>query len=414
MNRFGKESDYVVQYLDYLIRVNDDTNAQSVFERAVSTLPVEETKDIWSMYLDYQAAYGDLTALQELEARYLAAFPEETIANRLMEKYSFLDLATVADVDMGMVHREPVPSGEETWKTTSPEDKGPPPAGSSAVGMEPGPVLPTRYDSVGYGAGRETQGSRHASRRQLLASVHPERYPRPDLSQWVPFKAVEEIQRRGTQSSYLGESEEEFDGSGRLGSLKPPLHGAKDGSGPLSGVHSKPPPDYSADHVPSGIRRGRSHSPGPGSGHDVELDTPWDVVDAFLQLLPPASHFTQPVFPVEEIVDRLQQSALPDVDLAHRSSLAAALQVTLTPDRFPANRDTAGRAGPPPPTGYHDHHPGDYRGRDSGPRRGYHHPGSGRGGLPPPGSRFSRGSGPRGRGGPPRGHAGFRGRGGWR
>ncbi|RKP38248.1 hypothetical protein BJ085DRAFT_15370, partial [Dimargaris cristalligena] len=102
LKHFGSESDFIIQYLDHLIRINDNVNAQALFERAVSNLPVDQAKDIWDMYLNYQVNYGDIQATLSLETRYLAAYPEETLRNRLMERFSFLDLDTVAERDFGV------------------------------------------------------------------------------------------------------------------------------------------------------------------------------------------------------------------------------------------------------------------------------------------------------------------------
>ncbi|KAI9598686.1 hypothetical protein BDF19DRAFT_185386 [Syncephalis fuscata] len=69
------DPDYIREYLDYLIRTNDNNNARALFERTINTMPVERAQDVWRLFLDYTCDYGELTSAKEVEQRYLTAYP---------------------------------------------------------------------------------------------------------------------------------------------------------------------------------------------------------------------------------------------------------------------------------------------------------------------------------------------------
>jgi cleavage stimulation factor subunit 3 len=46
LKRFMQEPGYVLEYADFLCRLNDDRNVRALFERALSLLPPEESIEV--------------------------------------------------------------------------------------------------------------------------------------------------------------------------------------------------------------------------------------------------------------------------------------------------------------------------------------------------------------------------------
>ncbi|KAI8055765.1 hypothetical protein BDF22DRAFT_617985 [Syncephalis plumigaleata] len=70
------DPDYIREYLDYLIRTNDNNNARALFERTINMMPVDRAQDVWRLFLDYTCDYEELTNAKEVEKRYLTAYPQ--------------------------------------------------------------------------------------------------------------------------------------------------------------------------------------------------------------------------------------------------------------------------------------------------------------------------------------------------
>lgn len=52
---------------------NVDTRA--LFERALSQIPPERSRALWTKYIDYETQYGDLSNLYKIEKRLGEVFP---------------------------------------------------------------------------------------------------------------------------------------------------------------------------------------------------------------------------------------------------------------------------------------------------------------------------------------------------
>ena len=110
MARFGGEAEYVAEYLDFLIQLNDDQNTRALFERAVQSLDPESALCIWTQYLGFEAKFGDRGTLRELERRMRAAYPdtpETTDASFFYNRHSFGSLQP-KDSDMAVKAAEKI------------------------------------------------------------------------------------------------------------------------------------------------------------------------------------------------------------------------------------------------------------------------------------------------------------------
>ncbi|GJM93962.1 hypothetical protein PR202_ga10565 [Eleusine coracana subsp. coracana] len=66
LKRFMHEPGYILEYADFLCRLNDDRNVRALFERALSLLPPEESIEVWKRFVQFEQTYGDLSSMLKL------------------------------------------------------------------------------------------------------------------------------------------------------------------------------------------------------------------------------------------------------------------------------------------------------------------------------------------------------------
>ncbi|KAJ3351437.1 mRNA 3'-end-processing protein rna14 [Entophlyctis luteolus] len=76
-NETADVSEFVTQYLDFLIQMNDDNNARALFERALSILSPEQARGIWSRFFMNEVNNGDLANVLKLEKRMREVYTED-------------------------------------------------------------------------------------------------------------------------------------------------------------------------------------------------------------------------------------------------------------------------------------------------------------------------------------------------
>ncbi|EEB95103.1 hypothetical protein MPER_05983 [Moniliophthora perniciosa FA553] len=74
MKLFPKDHDYLLRYLEWLISVNDQNNAQSLFEASVNLLSPENARQLWDRWSRYNYHCGNLNMIQRLEQRMLMTY----------------------------------------------------------------------------------------------------------------------------------------------------------------------------------------------------------------------------------------------------------------------------------------------------------------------------------------------------
>ena len=72
---FGSEIDFVVHYLKFLWNLNEVQNTRAMFERVLSSMPPENIKMIWNLYLEFEYACGDANTVAHLERRRAEVYP---------------------------------------------------------------------------------------------------------------------------------------------------------------------------------------------------------------------------------------------------------------------------------------------------------------------------------------------------
>jgi cleavage stimulation factor subunit 3 len=90
LKKFPNEVEYVIRHLQFLLSINDDTSesrsllenrvslmidARALFERSALNIPAEKARPLWDAWARYEYMYGDLAAVNKLEARFAEVFP---------------------------------------------------------------------------------------------------------------------------------------------------------------------------------------------------------------------------------------------------------------------------------------------------------------------------------------------------
>ncbi|XP_039016553.1 LOW QUALITY PROTEIN: cleavage stimulation factor subunit 77-like [Hibiscus syriacus] len=115
MKHFMHEPLYILEYADFLSCLNDDRNIRALFERALSSLPQEESIEIWKRFTQFERTYGDLTSMLKVEQRRkeaLSGISEEggsaleTSLQDLISRYSFKDLWPCSSKELDHLSRQ--------------------------------------------------------------------------------------------------------------------------------------------------------------------------------------------------------------------------------------------------------------------------------------------------------------------
>lgn len=102
LKTFGSDEAFVVRYLDFLISMNDDSNARALFERVIGTFAPERARPIWERWAKYEYNFGDSVAIQKLESRLAETYPDEPATKRFIARSSYMDLDLVGPRDLGI------------------------------------------------------------------------------------------------------------------------------------------------------------------------------------------------------------------------------------------------------------------------------------------------------------------------
>ncbi|KAM7273744.1 hypothetical protein ACFE04_028408 [Oxalis oulophora] len=109
LKNFMHEPAYILEYADFLTRLNDDRNIRALFERALSSLPAEESVEVWKRFSQFEQTYGDLSSMLKVEQRKKEAlsqtgedgeFALEGSLQEVVSRYSFMDLWPCSSSDL--------------------------------------------------------------------------------------------------------------------------------------------------------------------------------------------------------------------------------------------------------------------------------------------------------------------------
>lgn len=115
LKRFMHEPGYILEYADFLCRLNDDRNVRALFERALSLLPPDESIEIWKRFAQFEQSYGDLSSMLKVEQRRKEALSRtsEDILSALentlydvVSRYSYMDLWPCSSKELDYLSRQ--------------------------------------------------------------------------------------------------------------------------------------------------------------------------------------------------------------------------------------------------------------------------------------------------------------------
>ncbi|KAL3702271.1 hypothetical protein R1sor_020293 [Riccia sorocarpa] len=117
LKKYSHEPAYVLEYADFLCRMNDDRNVRVLFERALKVLPPEESIEVWNRFMAFEQAYGDLQSMLKVEQRRREALSQngedeinalESALQQLIARYRFLDLWPCSSSDLDHLARQQI------------------------------------------------------------------------------------------------------------------------------------------------------------------------------------------------------------------------------------------------------------------------------------------------------------------
>lgn len=115
LKRFMHEPGYILEYADFLCRLNDDRNVRALFERALSLLPPEESVEVWKRFTQFEQTYGDLASILKVEQRRKEALSRtgeesspasDSTLYDVVSRYSFMDLWPCSSKDLNHLARQ--------------------------------------------------------------------------------------------------------------------------------------------------------------------------------------------------------------------------------------------------------------------------------------------------------------------
>ncbi|KAG8049035.1 hypothetical protein GUJ93_ZPchr0009g1111 [Zizania palustris] len=117
LKRFMHEPGYILEYADFLCRLNDDRNVRALFERALSLLPPEESIEVWKRFAQFEQTYGDLSSMLKVEQRRKEALSRtsedalsalENTLYDVVSRYSYMDLWPCSTKELDYLSRHEV------------------------------------------------------------------------------------------------------------------------------------------------------------------------------------------------------------------------------------------------------------------------------------------------------------------
>lgn len=115
LKKFMNEPGYILEYADFLCRLNDDRNVRALFERALSLLPPENSGEVWKQFVKFEQTYGDLASILKVELRRKEALfgtgeedssALESSLNDVVSRYNFMDLWPCSSKELDHLARQ--------------------------------------------------------------------------------------------------------------------------------------------------------------------------------------------------------------------------------------------------------------------------------------------------------------------
>jgi len=101
LQKFGEDEAFVTRYLEFLLTINDDSNARALLERIIGGFSPARARPIWDRWAEYEYAFGDLESIHKMESRLAETYPDEPPIKRFLDRNTYMDLDVISVRDMG-------------------------------------------------------------------------------------------------------------------------------------------------------------------------------------------------------------------------------------------------------------------------------------------------------------------------
>ncbi|KAJ2616072.1 mRNA 3'-end-processing protein rna14 [Coemansia sp. RSA 1365] len=183
---FSDSSEYIMEYMNYLISSGDDTNVRALFERFHGT-NIGKANDIWTMFADFEYNYGDMAAISKLDKRFIDKFEHESVLTRMANRYSYLNVDCVAVTEFGFPYRKDMPLEGSVVSSRMQNGNGRAKQGEEVVLQRSQESTYADNDLPNIAVASIT--GHHLNKDQLLAPVTPGRFAEPStemLKEYAP------------------------------------------------------------------------------------------------------------------------------------------------------------------------------------------------------------------------------------
>ena len=102
LKSFPENAEYVLEYLNFLLSIRDDTNARALFEQTTAKLAPEKARPLFARWYEYESMYGDLASAQKLALRMGEIEPNSNPLTRFGQRFSYLGCDPIATRDLGL------------------------------------------------------------------------------------------------------------------------------------------------------------------------------------------------------------------------------------------------------------------------------------------------------------------------
>ncbi|KAJ9116457.1 hypothetical protein QFC22_004899 [Naganishia vaughanmartiniae] len=109
LKAFPEDIAFAVKFLQFLLQLNDESNARALFERLVSKFSGDSARPIWDTWSRYEYMFGDLAATQKMEKRISDAYPADAPLKRFASRFAYNGIDEIASRDLGFGSRAVMP-----------------------------------------------------------------------------------------------------------------------------------------------------------------------------------------------------------------------------------------------------------------------------------------------------------------
>jgi len=98
---FNNSTSFLLLYVDFLFRLNDNVNIRTLFEKILSQITLDKAQEVWNTYHKYEKLCGSLENLEALEKRKIEAYNADSLSMvNLVQRYRYIDLWPCSSIEL--------------------------------------------------------------------------------------------------------------------------------------------------------------------------------------------------------------------------------------------------------------------------------------------------------------------------